>query len=160
MNPKYATVVADFEPGDTAEDIDAAVLIADRDQLAAEAESDTAIKQLVESNPWMTNLHAAMVAKLAARNIRADETGTLTKARALIEASQYEFDDSGDPQVFPFDNASSDCVRAARELDQADAGSDAQYLREVAASVKDHRESFRRGHTVACRGDLYRGLCH
>lgn len=71
-----------------------------------------------------------------------------------------ERDTHGDPQVFPFDNASSDVVRAAMALDPGDHSERAEYLREVAGSVRDHRQSYRRGHTAECRGDLYRGLCH
>lgn len=100
-----------------------------------------------------------MIAKLAARNLRADETGRLTQARALNEASRYEFNADGDPQIFPYDDASTACVRAAAELDPTDDSPNARHLREVAASVRDHRQSYRNGHT-SCRGDLYRGLCH
>lgn len=67
---------------------------------------------------------------------------------------------TGEPQVFPYRNVDSAAVRAANALDADDHSDSATYVREVAQSIRDHRESYRNGHTLNCRGDLYRGLCH
>jgi hypothetical protein len=136
-----------------------------RDALAEAVQTEASIKRLVgpADAPKMNVERARNIARQAARNIRADESNTLTAVRALAQASQWEYDEHGDPQVFPFDNASTACVRAAMALDPEDHSERAEYLREVAGSVRDHRESFRRGHSRnghTCRGDLYRGLCH
>ena len=131
------------------------------DRLAAEVEGNATIVHLMgPTRQRMTLERATMVARLAARNIRADETGRLTRTRALVEASRYEFDAAGDPQVFPYDNASARCIRLANALDADDHSAHAEGLREVAQSVRDHRVGYRQGHTATCRGDLYRGLCH
>lgn len=135
-----------------------------RDQRAAQVESEASIRRLIgpADAPRMSRERATMIARLAARNIRADETNTLGKARALTQAMNVEFNEQGDPQRFPYDNASSAAVRAAMALDAAgelDREVNA-HIREVAASVREHREAYRRGHTIHCRGDLYRGFCH
>jgi hypothetical protein len=78
-----------------------------------------------------------------------------TGDRALDSRIKHaEKNANGEPQQFPFDNASNK-VMAAYAAHPDDA-----YLAEVAGSVRDHRESYRIGHTVNCRGDLYRGFCH
>lgn len=54
---------------------------------------------------------------------------------------------TGDPQVFPYTEADSWVLANTPDTD-------------VAQSVRDHRDGYRAGHTTACRGDLFRGLCH
>lgn len=127
--------------------------------LADTIENTTTVRWIMKRYQ-VTRERAEMIVKLAARNIRADETGTLTKTRALSDASRYEYDADGDPQIFPYDEASIAVVRAAAALNPNDHSERAEYLREVAGSVRDHRNSFRAGHTASCRADLYRGLCH
>jgi hypothetical protein len=163
--PDYRPYLDDMPEPVTAQDLDDADwLIAHdkRDAVAKQIENDTTIRQIMLGQ-WgepTTQERVAMVAKLAARNVRADDTNTLTRARALTDASRCEFDTYGDPQKFPYDNASTACVRAAGELDPEDQSPRAQHLREVAQSVRDHRASYREGHTTNCRGDLRRGYCH
>jgi len=78
-----------------------------------------------------------------------------TGDRALdFRIKQAEKNADGEPQQFPFDSASTGAVAAAN------AHPDNAYLVEVAQSVRDHRDSYRNGHTLNCRGDLYRGFCH
>lgn len=61
---------------------------------------------------------------------------------------------TGDPQVFPFTEADSRVLAAVINEDGSG------HLIEVAQSIRDHRQAYRAGHTLNCRGDLYRGLCH
>src|SRR5262245_12010887 len=70
-----------------------------------------------------------------------------------------EVDDQGDPQVFPYDNASTQVMRNAAALSPDDRSLVAEYVREVAQSVRDHRDGFTESHNANCRGDVYRALC-
>ncbi len=67
---------------------------------------------------------------------------------------------TGDPQVWPYRECDSNALGARAQLDPTDNSDTANLLREVAQSICDHRAAYRNGHTLNCRGDLYRGLCH
>lgn len=133
----------------------------DRDERAARVESEATIRRLTgPDGKAMPRERALMIVRLAARNIRADETNTLTPSRAISEARHAEFSPDGDPQRFPFDNRSSDAVRAMLNLAADDHSDAAETIREVGQMVRDHRDAYRRGHTTNCRADLRRGYCH
>jgi hypothetical protein len=72
----------------------------------------------------------------------------------------YEVNANGEKQVFPYDEASNQTMRNARGLNPADQSLGAQLVREVAQSIRAHRDSYREGHTAECRPELHRGLCH
>lgn len=133
----------------------------DRYELAARVESEATIRRLTgPDGKTMPRERALMIVRLAARNIRADETNTLTPARAIADVRTAEFNEVGDPQRFPYDDRSTAAVRAMRALDTDDHSDTAETIREVGQMVRDHRAAYRLGHTINCRGDLRRGYCH
>lgn len=133
----------------------------DRYELATRVESEATIRRLTgPDGQAMPRQRAEMIARLAARNIRADETNTLTPARAIADARNVQFSVNGDPQRFPYDDRSSAAVAAGMALTADDHSDTAETIRELAQMVRDHRDTYRLGHTLNCRGDLRRGYCH
>jgi len=61
---------------------------------------------------------------------------------------------TGDPQVFPYTEADSRVLAVVINEDGSG------HLIEVAESIRDHRAAYQSGHTLNCRGNLRRGLCH
>jgi len=64
-----------------------------------------------------------------------------------IEIDRAERNAAGDPQRFPYNQASTWVLEN-------------QPTSDLAQSIRDHRAAYERSHTIDCDGHLYRGFCH
>ncbi len=129
--------------------------------IANRLRSDAVADRLYRQYQGITMVEARRIGAFAAWLIESDHRQDLTERMALRMASSVdEFGDDGQPQRFPYNRSSDNALRMAGELDMRDVSATAMYLRDVAESVRDHRQSYEAGHTDDCPNMLRRGFCH
>lgn len=120
---------------------------------ALEAIRPVAVAELM-GDLKISEAHANVLVTQAVREIRAG--AAIDLATAVKRMEHWEFNAEGDPQAYPFDAESSATVQRWIDAGRPATGE----LAARVAGIKGTREAWRSGHTPACRGDLYRGLCH